>query len=344
MRRSTRGGSARRRNARVLVTGGAGFISSNVIHYLLRATPYEVVSLDALTYAGNVANLAELISHDRLSFVHGDIRDAELVGRVVAEVDVIVNAAAESHVEKSIAEGASEFVTTNVEGTQILLDAIRTTPVERFVLISSSEVYGTAQYAPMDEEHPLNPRSPYAATKAGADRLGYSYFVTYGLPIVILRPFNNYGPRQHPEKAIPRFITQALRDEPLTIHGDGHASRDWLYVEDDAEAIQALIECDLVAVAGEVVNIATGVDYSVDQVADLVLDALGKPRSLRTHLAERPGQVDRHIGSTEKAARVLGWRARTSWEDGLERTVAWYRDNEAWWRGILAREARAYSS
>ena len=149
---------------------------------------------------------------------------------------MIVNAAAESHVEKSIEEGASEFVTTNVEGTQILLDAIRETAVERFILISSSEVYGTAEAAPMDENHPLNPRSPYAATKAGGDRLAYSYFVTYGLPIVIVRPFNNYGPRQHPEKVIPRFITQALSGEPLTIHGDGHASRDWLYVDDDAEA------------------------------------------------------------------------------------------------------------
>src|ERR687883_535423 len=227
---------------RVLVTGGAGFISSNFIRHLLRATPYEVVSLDALTYAGNVENLADVMSHERLSFVHGDIRDADLVREVVAEVDVIVNAAAESHVEKSIAEGAREFVTTNVEGTQILLDAIRETPVERFVLISSSEVYGTAVAAPMDEEHPLNPRSPYAATKAGADRLAYSYFVTYGLPIVIVRPFNNYGPRQHPEKVIPRFVTSALCDLPLTVHGDGRATRDWLYVEDDAEAIEAIVE------------------------------------------------------------------------------------------------------
>src|SRR3989442_7960743 len=240
------------RSKRVLVTGGAGFISSNVIRYLLAATPYEVVSLDALTYAGNLENLAEVLSHERLSFVHGDIRDAGLVRDVVAEVDVIVNAAAESHVEKSIAEGASEFVTTNVEGTQILLDAIREAPVERFILISSSEVYGTALSAPMDEEHPLNPRSPYAATKAGADRLAYAYFVTYGLPIVIVRPFNNYGPRPHPEKVIPRFLTSALRDEPLTVHGDGHASRDWLFVDDDAEAIEAVIDGPLESVAGQV--------------------------------------------------------------------------------------------
>ena len=216
---------------RVLVTGGAGFISSTFVRHLLEATPYEVVSLDALTYAGNLENLADVMAHERLSFVHGDIRDRELVRQLVSEVDVIVNAAAESHVEKSIEEGASEFVTTNVEGTQILLDAVRETPVERFILISSSEVYGTAEADPMDEEHPLNPRSPYAATKAGADRLAYSYWTTYELPIVIVRPFNNYGPRQHPEKVIPRFITQALSDEPLTIHGDGHASRDWLYVD-----------------------------------------------------------------------------------------------------------------
>ena len=333
-----------RRRKRVLVTGGAGFISSNVIRYLLEATRYDVVSLDALTYAGNLENLADVMSHERLSFVHGDIRNAGLVADIVAEVDVIVNAAAESHVEKSIRDGASEFVTTNVEGTQILLDAVRAHPVERFVLISSSEVYGTAEADPMDEEHPLNPRSPYAATKAGADRLAYSYFVTYGLPIVILRPFNNYGPRQHWEKVVPRFVTSALSDEPLTVHGDGHASRDWLYVDDDAEAIVAAIEADLDAVAGEVVNVATGVDVSVSDIADLVLDLLGKPRSLKSFVEERPGQVDRHIGSTEKAADLLGWRARTSFVEGLERTVAWYRDNGAWWRGARRQVTSGYSS
>jgi len=328
----------------VLVTGGAGFISSNVIRHLLDETGHEVVSLDALTYAGSLENLADVLAHPRLSFVHGDIRDRELVRELVAGVDVIVNAAAESHVEKSIEDGASEFVRTNVEGTQILLDAIRETPVERFVLISSSEVYGTAETAPMDEDHPLNPRSPYAGTKAGADRLAYSYFVTYGLPIVIVRPFNNYGPRQHPEKVVPRFIAQALSDEPLTIHGDGHASRDWLYVFDDAEAIEAVIDAPLENVAGEVLNVATGVDVSVAEVAGLVLTLLGKPPELRQHVEERLGQVDRHVGSTAKAERLLGWRARTAFEDGLERTVAWYRDNEVWWRGILAKKTRAFSS
>jgi dTDP-glucose 4,6-dehydratase len=257
---------------------------------------------------------------------------------------VIINAAAESHVEKSIVEGAREFVTTNVEGTQILLDAIRETPVERFVLISSSEVYGTAERAPMDEEHPLNPRSPYAATKAGADRLAYSYYVTYGLPVVIVRPFNNYGPYQHPEKVVPRFITQALADLPLTVHGDGHASRDWLYVEDHAEAIDAVLAADLGDVAGEVLNVATGVDISVSQIADVVLEQLGKPASLKVHLPERPGQVDRHIGSTEKAERLLGWRAGTSFGDGLARTIAWYQQNRPWWEAALRAEQTASGS
>lgn len=329
---------------RILVTGGCGFIPSNVIRHLLTRTPYEVVSLDALTYAGNAENLADVLGHERLSLVHGDIRDPRLVRDAVANVDVIINAAAESHVEKSILEGASEFVTTNVEGTQILLDAIRERPVERFVLISSSEVYGTAERDPMDEEHPLSPRSPYAATKAGGDRLAYAYAITYELPIVILRPFNNYGPYQHPEKVIPRFITQALRDRPLTIHGRGRASRDWLYVDDDAEAIEAVIEADLDAVSGEVINVATGVDIPVAEIADLVLTGLGKPESLRAHVDERPGQVDRHVGSTDKARRLLGWEARTSFERGLERTIAWYVDNRPWWEPVLRARADAFSS
>jgi len=332
------------REKRVLVTGGCGFIPSNFIRHLLAHTPYDVVSLDALTYAGNIENLRDVMGHERLSFVHGDIRDPALVRDVISEVDVIVNAAAESHVEKSIREGASEFVKTNVEGTQILLDACRGTPIDRFILISSSEVYGTAERAPMDEEHPLNPRSPYAATKAGGDRLAYAYYVTYDLPIVIVRPFNNYGPFQHPEKVLPKFIIQALRDEPLTVHGDGHATRDWLYVEDDAEAIEAVIQADIDKVAGEVFNVATGIDISVQEIANYVLDALDKPPSLKIHVDERPGQVHRHIGSTEKAEQLLGWRARTSFEEGLDRTIAWYSENRAWWESILTPSEAVYSS
>jgi dTDP-glucose 4,6-dehydratase len=317
--------------SRVLVTGGAGFISSNLCRHLLTRTGHEVVIMDALTYAGNVANLADVLDYERLLFVEGDIRDGAHVDEVVAGVDVIVNAAAESHVEKSIVAGASEFVTTNVVGTQVLLDAARRHPVERFILISSSEVYGTAERAPMDEEHPLNPRSPYAATKAGGDRLVYAYMATYDMPALILRPFNNYGPYQHAEKVIPRFITCALRGEPLTVHGDGSATRDWLYVEDTCEAIARAVSAPLEDVQGRTINVATGVDIGVLDIAERICDTLGVSRDLIRHVPDRPGQVDRHIGSTEQAAARLGWRAATPFDDGLERTIRWYRDNAAWW-------------
>jgi dTDP-glucose 4,6-dehydratase len=326
---------------RILVTGGAGFISSNMIRYLLHETPHDVVTMDALTYAGNLANLADVIDHERLKFIQGDIRDIGDVTAALDGVDVIVNAAAESHVSKSIAEGGAEFVTTNVVGTQVLLDAMREHPVERFILISSSEVYGTAVSDPMDEDHPLNPRSPYAGTKAGGDRLAYSYWCTYDLPITVIRPFNNYGPYQHPEKVIPRFIIQALCDRPLTIHGNGHASRDWLHVFDTAEAITAACEVPLEAIVGETINVATGIDETVEQIADMILDILGKPASLKRHIDERPGQVDRHIGSTDKAARLLGWRSQIPFAEGLERTIRWYSDNPEWWQAVLASEQTA---
>ena len=326
---------------RILVTGGAGFISSNMIRYLLGDTEHEVVTMDALTYAGNLANLDDVIDHDRLRFIKGDIRDVRDVSEALDGVDVIVNAAAESHVSKSIEEGGSEFVTTNVVGTQVLLDAMREHPVERFILISSSEVYGTAESEPMTEDHPLNPRSPYAGTKAGGDRLAYSYWCTYDLPVTIIRPFNNYGPYQHPEKVIPRFIIQALTDQPLTIHGGGTASRDWLHVFDTAEAITRACEVPLENIVGETINVATGIDESVEQIADMILASLGKPDSLKHHIADRPGQVDTHIGSTDRAAELLGWRSSISFEDGLDRTIAWYRDNPAWWTAVLAGEKTA---
>jgi dTDP-glucose 4,6-dehydratase len=326
---------------RILVTGGAGFISSNMIRYLLEETEHEVVTMDALTYAGNLANLADVLEHERLRFIHGDIRDLADVTSALEGVDVIVNAAAESHVSKSIEQGGGEFVTTNVVGTQVLLDAIRERPVERFILISSSEVYGTAESDPMTEDHPLNPRSPYAGTKAGGDRLAYSYWCTYGLPITIIRPFNNYGPYQHPEKVIPRFIIQALTDRPLTIHGNGLASRDWLHVFDTAEAITAACEVPLEGILGETINVATGVDESVEEIADAILAILGKPASLKQHVTDRPGQVGRHIGSTGKALELLGWRSNIPFSDGLERTVRWYRDNPDWWQSVLVTEETA---
>jgi dTDP-glucose 4,6-dehydratase len=326
---------------RILVTGGAGFISSNMIRYLLDETAHEVVTMDALTYAGNLANLADVLEHERLRFIHGDIRDLADVTAALEGVDVIVNAAAESHVSKSIEQGGGEFVTTNVVGTQVLLDAMRERPIERFILISSSEVYGTAESDPMSEDHALNPRSPYAGTKAGGDRLAFSYWCTYDLPITIIRPFNNYGPFQHPEKVIPRFIIQALTDQPLTIHGNGIASRDWLHVFDTAEAITAACEAPLDAIVGETINVATGVDESVEEIADAILEILGKPASLKQHITDRPGQVDRHIGSTGKALELLGWRSSIPFSDGLERTVRWYRDNPDWWQSVMATEETA---
>ncbi len=326
---------------RILVTGGAGFISSNMIRYLLDETAHEVVTMDALTYAGNLANLADVLEHERLRFIHGDIRDLADVTAALEGVDVIVNAAAESHVSKSIEQGGGEFVTTNVVGTQVLLDAMRERPIERFILISSSEVYGTAESDPMSEDHPLNPRSPYAGTKAGGDRLAFSYWCTYDLPITIIRPFNNYGPFQHPEKVVPRFIIQALTDQPLTIHGNGIASRDWLHVFDTAEAITAACEAPLDAIVGETINVATGVDESVEEIADAILEILGKPASLKQHITDRPGQVDRHIGSTGKALELLGWRSSIPFSDGLERTVRWYRDNPDWWQSVMATEETA---
>jgi dTDP-glucose 4,6-dehydratase len=312
-----------------------------MVRYLLEETAHEVVTMDALTYAGNLANLADVLEHERLRFIHGDIRDLADVTTALEGVDVIVNAAAESHVSKSIEQGGGEFVTTNVVGTQVLLDAMRERPIERFILISSSEVYGTAESDPMTEDHPLNPRSPYAGTKAGGDRLAYSYWCTYGLPITIIRPFNNYGPFQHPEKVIPRFIIQALTDQPLTIHGNGIASRDWLHVFDTAEAITAACEAPLDAIVGETINVATGIDESVEEIADAILDILGKPSSLKHHITDRPGQVDRHIGSTGKALELLGWRSSIPFSDGLERTVRWYRDNPDWWRSVMATEEPA---
>jgi dTDP-glucose 4,6-dehydratase len=326
---------------RILVTGGAGFISSNMIRYLLHQTSHDVVTMDALTYAGNMANLADVTEHERLRFIHGDIRDLADVTAALDGVDVIVNAAAESHVSKSIAEGGAEFVTTNVVGTQVLMDAMRNHEIERFILISSSEVYGTAETEPMSEDHPLNPRSPYAGTKAGGDRLAYSYHCTYDLPITVIRPFNNYGPFQHPEKVIPRFIIQALSDRPLTIHGDGHASRDWLHVFDTAEAITAACEVPLERIVGETINVATGIDETVEQIADMILEIAGKPASLKRHVLDRPGQVDRHIGSTDKAERLLGWRSRIPFADGLERTIRWYSENPEWWQAVLASEQTA---
>jgi dTDP-glucose 4,6-dehydratase len=321
---------------RILVTGGAGFMGSGVVRHLLDRYPdYRVVALDALTYAGNLENFpTEVRTDPRFSFWHGNIRNVALVEDLASEADAIVHLAAETHVPRSIADNTI-FLETDVLGTQSVVTAALKHRVERLIHISSSEVYGSALADPMTEAHPLNPTSPYAAAKAGADRLVYSYFTTFGLPVIILRPFNNYGPHQHLEKMVPRFITSALLEEPLTLHGDGLSTRDWLYVGDFCEAVDLALHAPLSSLRGETINLGTGVDTSILAVAEHILARLGKPCRLITHIEERPAQVRRHIGSTEKAAALLGWRARTSLADGLDRTIRWYAEHHDWWRKLM---------
>jgi len=318
------------------VTGGAGFMGSNFVRRLLEHYPdYHVVVLDALTYAGNPENFPpKAWTNPRFTFWHGNVRNMALVEELAHNSDAIVHFAAETHVPRSIADNTI-FFETDILGTQAAAAAALKTRVERFIHISSSEVYGTALADPMTEDHPLNPTSPYAAAKAGADRLVYSYATTYGLPAVILRPFNNYGPHQHLEKVVPRFITHALLDEPLTLHGDGLNTRDWLYVGDLCEAVDRALHGNLASLRGQAINLGTGVDTSILELAERILAYLGKPRSLITHSDDRPAQVRRHKSSAEKALALLGWRATTTLEEGLARTIEWYAANPEWWQKLL---------
>jgi dTDP-glucose 4,6-dehydratase len=315
-----------------LVTGGAGFIGSNFVELLWDMCPDEkIIVLDVFTYAANPDNIPDLIKRDpRFRLVRGNIRDAKVVGELVKEADQVVHFAAESHVTRSIADDVP-FFETDVLGTQTIAAAISRNRdrVKKFVHISTSEVYGTAVEDPMSETHPLNPCTPYAAAKAGADRLVYAYRETYGIPTVIIRPFNNYGPKQHLEKVVPRFITSALLGEPLLVHGDGQMTRDWIFVEDTCEAVLRALEEPLAL--GEVINVGTGLDVSVQTIAEQILELCGQPRSLIEHVSPRPGQVDRHIASTKKAWSLLDWVAEVKLNDGLRRTVDWYKANTAWW-------------
>ena len=320
----------------ILVTGGAGFIGSNFINYLHRKYPeYTILLLDALTYAGNLDSIAGSIKQNgHFQFYHGNVTHPDIVNTLVAKSDMVVHFAAESHVTRSIYDN-SIFFETDVIGTQVLANAIVNHPVELFIHISSSEVYGTALNSPMDEDHPLNPMSPYAAAKAGADRLVYSYMQTYDFPAVIVRPFNNYGPCQHLEKAIPNFIVSALQDQPLTLHGSGESSRDWIYVEDTCEALCRIMHADREKVIGEAINLGTGIDTSVNDIAKKILNILDLPESRIEYVTDRPGQVSRHISSREKAKRLLNFETTVSLDEGLKRTVEFYTRNRKWWDKFL---------
>ena len=321
----------------MLVTGGAGFIGSGFIRYYFSKYPdTRIILLDALTYAGNPDNLPrELKESDRFEFWYGNVNNITLVNELVARSDMVVHFAAETHVARSIFDNRI-FFETDVMGTQAVANAVlkNKNKVERFIHISTSEVYGTAAREPMDEDHPLNPLTPYAAAKAGADRLVYSYVKTYSLPAIIIRPFNNYGPHQHLEKAVPRFITSVLLNEPLTVHGDGSAARDWVYVEDVAQAIGAALHADLNQLRGEVLNVGTGIAVSVLELAKKILKIMGKSESMLTYIPERPGQVDKHISSTDKTQKLIGWKAATKLDQGLEKTIDWYTENRGWWEPL----------
>ncbi len=321
----------------ILITGGAGFIGSNFLEYLFRKYPeYHIIVLDALTYAGSPDNIPDDIkASKRFEFWYGNVTNDDLVSQLVGRSDVVVHFAAESHVARSIFDNKIFYV-TDVLGTQAVANACtRKKDLDRLIHISTSEVYGTAHTNPMTEEHPLNPLSPYASAKAGADRLVYSYIASYGIPACILRPFNQFGPKQHLEKVIPRFITSALLDEPLTVHGSGNALRDWLYVQDTCERIDRVMHAPIEKIQGEVFNLGSGFELDVLSIAKMVLDILKKPDDLILHIGNRPGQVDRHISSTTKAHEVLGIKPGRSFEQGLEETIAWYRTHRAWWEKLL---------
>jgi dTDP-glucose 4,6-dehydratase len=325
----------------VLVTGGAGFIGSNFVRYALRQHPdWRVTTLDKLTYAGRRENLHDVIDSPRHAFVHGDIADAPLSGPLVEQSEIVVHFAAETHVDRSIMS-AGDFIRTDVEGTFVLLEAARRAPkLRRFVQISTDEVYGSVPVGASLETDELKPRNPYAASKAGADRLAYSYWATYDVPVIITRASNNYGPYQFPEKMLPLFVTNAIDDIPVPLYGDGKNVRDWLHVEDHCRGVDLLIDT---GTNGEVYNIGGGNDVPNIEMTHRILEALGKPASLITPVADRPGHDRRYCLDTSKLQR-LGWTPAVPFAGGVRATVDWYRANEWWWRPIKEQDPafRAY--
>jgi len=326
----------------VLITGGAGFIGSNFIQYLLGVHPADhIINLDKLTYAGNMENLKHIEENPRHSFVHGDICDAGLVRSLLDErkIDAVVNFAAESHVDRSLI-GASEFVRTNIMGTNVLLETAKAHKLSKFVQVSTDEVYGSlGAEGRFAEETPLHPNSPYAASKASADLLALAYHHTFGLPIVVTRCSNNYGPYQFPEKLIPLMIANAMNDKPLPVYGDGANIRDWIHVLDHCAAIDAVLHR---GVCGEVYNIGGNSERTNLDVVKIILRALGKPDSLITFVKDRLGHDRRYAIDAGKIERELGWEPRHTFEAGIAQTILWYQENTSWWQRIISGEYKEY--
>lgn len=328
----------------VLVTGGAGFIGSNFVHYLAASRPqWKITVLDALTYAGNLENLAGLLAGEKIEFVRGDIADSRLVGDLFAQkkFQLVFHFAAESHVDRSILS-AAEFVRTNVLGTEALLSAALSAKTKRFVHVSTDEVYGSlGPSGSFHESTPLDPTSPYAASKAASDLLVLAFVKTHGLDAVVTRCSNNYGPYQFPEKLIPLFVTNAMEDRPLPLYGDGMNVRSWLYVEDHCEALLLTAEK---ASRGDIFNIGGASESEVPniEVTKSILSILGKPQSLIQKVGDRPAHDRRYSMDYSRLEKALGWKPRTGFEQGLRRTVDWYRNNEAWWRKVKSGEYLKY--
>jgi dTDP-glucose 4,6-dehydratase len=323
---------------RVLVTGGAGFIGSHYVRSLLAGAypayaDADVVVLDLLTYAGTLTNLAACADHPRLRFIRGDIRDPAVVAELMAGTDVVVHFAAESHVDRSIA-GAADFVSTNVVGTQVLLEAALECGVSRFVHVSTDEVYGSIDDGAWPETHPLEPNSPYSASKAGSDLLARSFHRTHGLPVCITRCSNNYGPHQFPEKVIPLFVTNLLDGKKVPLYGDGLNVRDWLHVDDHCRGIQLVAEKGR---DGEVYNIGGGTELTNSELTSRLLAAVGADDSMIEHVPDRKGHDRRYCVDWSKIAGELGYAPRTSFDEGLAATVRWYTEHRGWWEPLKKR-------
>ena len=326
---------------KVLVTGGAGFIGSNFVRHAIAAhDDWHVTTLDKLTYAGRLENLQDVIEHPRHTFVRGDVADPAVAAPLVKASEIVVHFAAETHVDRSLLS-AGVFITTDVFGTFVLLEAAREAPaLRRFVQISTDEVYGSVADGSSRETDELRPRNPYSASKAAADRLAYSYWATYNVPVVITRASNNYGPFHFPEKVIPLFITNAIDNIPVPLYGDGLQERDWLHVSDHCRAVDLLIDA---GASGEVYNVGGGNHIRNIDLTKRILELVGKPESLIQPVTDRPGHDRRYSLDTSKLQK-LGWRPAVSFDAGLRETVAWYRANEGWWRPIKENDPafRAY--